>query len=151
MGWRYGSLFGWTLYQPSPITDAATGILGAFATAVALYRRFDTGVGQQVGSSLVQASTLQQGVTIIDETRAGGEWTAGHGEYGLSAFYRLYRGSDRSFFLVVRDEDGPPWPRSSTSTPRGHCGTPPAIRTAPWPGPSASASPPARPMSGWPS
>ena len=31
MSWRYGSRFGWTLYQPTPINDAGTGILGAFA------------------------------------------------------------------------------------------------------------------------
>lgn len=102
MSWRYGSQFGWALYQPSPITDAATGVLGAFAAGVALYRRLETGTGQRVGSSLVQASTIQQGVLLASEIRDTGDWTPSHGEYGLSALYRLYKASDRSFFLVAQ-------------------------------------------------
>jgi crotonobetainyl-CoA:carnitine CoA-transferase CaiB-like acyl-CoA transferase len=105
MSWRYGSQFGWALYQPSPITDAATGVLGAFATAVALYRRLETGEGQHVGSSLVQASTIQQGTLLVDEVRHDGGWAPSHGEYGRSARYRLYPGSDRSFFVAARADD----------------------------------------------
>ena len=105
MSWRYGSKFGWALYQPSPITDAATGVLGAFAVAVALYRRFETGTGQKVGSSLVEASTLQQGVLLAPEVQRPGAWAPSHGEYGLSARYRLYKASDRSFFVVAQPDD----------------------------------------------
>ncbi len=105
MSWRYGSQFGWPLYQPSPVTDAATGVLGAFAAAVALYRRLDTGTGQEVGSSLVQASTIQQGVLLASEPQGPDGWAPSHGEYGHSALYRLYRASDRSFFVAARPGD----------------------------------------------
>ena len=105
MSWRYGSQFGWPLYQPTPITDAATGVLGAFAVGVALYRRLETGIGQKVGSSLVQASTIQQGVLLASEIHRPGEWEPTHGEYGLSAVYRLYQASDRSFFVAARPDD----------------------------------------------
>jgi crotonobetainyl-CoA:carnitine CoA-transferase CaiB-like acyl-CoA transferase len=107
MSWRYGAQFGWPLYQPTPITDAATGVLGAFAVAVALYRRLETGTGQSVGASLVQASTLQQGALLASEVGASTAWKPSHGEYGLSALYRLYRASDRSFFLVADPGDIP--------------------------------------------
>ncbi|CAI7974441.1 hypothetical protein FRAHR75_1370013 [Frankia sp. Hr75.2] len=47
MSWRYGHRFGWTLYQPTPINDAGTGILGAYAVAVARFARLKGGGGQR--------------------------------------------------------------------------------------------------------
>ncbi|OHV39172.1 carnitine dehydratase [Pseudofrankia sp. EUN1h] len=125
MSWRYGSRFGWTLYQPTPINDADTGILGAYATAVALYARLRGGGGQKVGASLVQGSTLHQAVYLTAEAQAprdggraevlgagpdataGGRPDAARNEYGDNALYRFYSASDRWFFLVAHEADLP--------------------------------------------
>jgi crotonobetainyl-CoA:carnitine CoA-transferase CaiB-like acyl-CoA transferase len=106
MSHRYGARFGWTLYQPTPINDAATGILGAFAVAVALYARGSSGPGQRVGASLAQASTLHQ-ATLLTAEAQGQTPDAGRTEYGTSALSRLYAGSDGWFFLAARDGDLP--------------------------------------------
>jgi crotonobetainyl-CoA:carnitine CoA-transferase CaiB-like acyl-CoA transferase len=101
MSHRYGARFGWTLYQPTPINDAGTGILGAFAVAVALYARGRTGVGQAVGASLVQASTLHQGVHLAAEA-CGRGLDERRSEHGPSPLSRLYRGADGWFYLAAR-------------------------------------------------
>jgi crotonobetainyl-CoA:carnitine CoA-transferase CaiB-like acyl-CoA transferase len=105
MSWRYGSRFGWTLYQPTPINDASTGILGAFATAVALYARTAAGPGapgQRVAASLAQGSTLHQAAYLAIEAQAAdGGPDAARSEYGMSARYRLYRAADQWFFLAA--------------------------------------------------
>jgi crotonobetainyl-CoA:carnitine CoA-transferase CaiB-like acyl-CoA transferase len=106
MSWRYGARFGWTLYQPTPINDAATGVLGAFAVAVALYARTTSGTGQAVGASLVQGSTLHQGVHLTAEA-CGDAPDALRNEYGPSALQRLYRAADRWFFLAARPDQLP--------------------------------------------
>jgi crotonobetainyl-CoA:carnitine CoA-transferase CaiB-like acyl-CoA transferase len=122
MSWRYGSRFGWTLYQPTPINDASTGILGAFATAVALYARAAGGAGatgQRVAASLAQGSTLHQAAYLTIEAQSGADADAGdavgsagtagpddaRSEYGMSALYRLYRAADAWFFLAARPGD----------------------------------------------
>ncbi|GAA3226794.1 CoA transferase [Actinocorallia longicatena] len=104
MSWRYGARFGWTLYQPTPINDAGTGVLGAFAVAVALYSRGDDGDGVRVGASLAQASTLHQGVHLaIEAQQATGPDTV-RSEHGTSALDRLYRAEDGWFFLAARPD-----------------------------------------------
>ena len=106
MSWRYGSRFGWTLYQPTPINDADTGILGAYATAVALYARMHGASGQKVASSLAQGSTFHQGAYFAAEAQASDEGPdASRNEYGMNAVYRFYRASDDWFFLAARDQD----------------------------------------------
>ncbi|WP_347176715.1 CoA transferase [Parafrankia sp. EAN1pec] len=109
MSWRYGYRFGWTLYQPTPINDAGTGILGAYAVAVALFARLKGGGGQQVGASLAQASTFHQAPYLVAEARGS---TAARGsadgpdalrnEYGSSALNRFYQARDGWFFLAAR-------------------------------------------------
>ncbi len=90
MSWRYGSRFGWTLYQPTPINDASTGILAAFAAAVALYARAQSGPaapGQRVGASLAQGSTLHQGVYLAIEAQGREHWPRrGHGSVPSTDF-----------------------------------------------------------------
>ncbi|MBL7500010.1 CoA transferase [Frankia sp. CNm7] len=106
MSWRYGARFGWTLYQPTPINDADTGILGAYAVAVALYARLRGGGGQKVGASLVQGSTLHQAVYLAAEAQAtDAAPDATRNEYGHSALYRFYAAKDRWFFLAARETD----------------------------------------------
>ena len=108
MSWRYGSRFGWTLYQPTPINDADTGILGAFAVAVALYARTQGASGQKVAASLAQGSTLHQAVHLVGEAASpdGGPDVA-RNEFGMNALYRFYKCSDRWIFLAAQEEDLP--------------------------------------------
>ena len=99
MSWEYGSRFGWTLYQPCPINDAACGILGAIAVVVGLYARLAGGSGQAVTASLAQASTWHQAVSMVrpsDGDLPVDERT----EYGRTALYRIYSAADRWFFLA---------------------------------------------------
>ena len=105
MATRYGSRFGWTLYQPTPINDAACGMLATFATALALYARFSGAPGQKVGASLAQASTLHQAVHFVLDSQSANDSEARRNEFGLSALYRLYRASDGWFFLAARPTD----------------------------------------------
>jgi crotonobetainyl-CoA:carnitine CoA-transferase CaiB-like acyl-CoA transferase len=106
MSWRYGGRFGWTLYQPTPINDADTGLLGAFAVAVALYARSNGGAGQEVAASLAQGSTLHQGVHLVVEAQSeNGGYDAVRNEYGMSALYRVYPAADRWIFLAGRKRD----------------------------------------------
>lgn len=108
MSWRYGSRFGWTLYQPTPINDADTGILGAYAVAVALFARLRGGGGQKVGASLVQGSTLHQAAYLTAEaqvTDAGPDQL--RNEYGHSALYRFYATKNQWIFLATRKQDLP--------------------------------------------
>ncbi|ADP83291.1 CaiB/BaiF CoA-transferase family protein [Pseudofrankia inefficax] len=121
MSWRYGSRFGWTLYQPTPINDADTGILGAYAVAVGLFARLRGGGGQKVGASLAQGSTLHQAAYLTAEAQVtdrdlrDGEVRDGdvrdggpdrlRNEYGAHALYRFYATKDRWIFLAARREE----------------------------------------------
>jgi crotonobetainyl-CoA:carnitine CoA-transferase CaiB-like acyl-CoA transferase len=105
MASRYGSRFGWTLYQPTPINDAACGMLATFATVVALFARMGGAPGQKVGASLAQASTLHQAVHFVLDAQSANQSETVRNEYGTSAFYRMYRASDGWFFLAARDTD----------------------------------------------
>jgi crotonobetainyl-CoA:carnitine CoA-transferase CaiB-like acyl-CoA transferase len=102
MSWR-------SLYQPTPINDASTGILGTFATAVALYARGEAGPGapgQRVATSLGQGSTLHQAAYLAVEAQ-GETPDESRTEYGRSALYRLYRAADTWFFLAAEPAQRP--------------------------------------------
>ena len=106
MSSRYGSRFGWTLYQPTPVTDAATGLLGAYAALVGLVERFRTGVGQAVGASLAQAATVHQGALLIAEQASPEDPPdADRNAHGVTAIYRMYRASDAWIFLSAQLPD----------------------------------------------
>ncbi|ONH52399.1 carnitine dehydratase [Frankia sp. CcI49] len=107
MSWRYGARFGWTLYQPTPVNDADTGILGAYAVAVALFARLRDGAGQQVGASLVQGSTFHQAVHLAAEAQAaeGSGPDALRNEHGATALARFYQAKDGWFFLAAGQRD----------------------------------------------
>jgi crotonobetainyl-CoA:carnitine CoA-transferase CaiB-like acyl-CoA transferase len=104
MSSSYGSQFGWTLYQPSPINDAACGILGAIGVVVGLYARLQGGTGQKVTTSLAQASTWHQAVSLVRQVDADAPAET-RTEYGRSARYRMYKAEDRWFFLAAPSGD----------------------------------------------
>lgn len=101
---RYGG-DGQPVLQPFPVNDYGTGIMGAFAVALALYHRRHTGVGQHVQTALAYtAGTLQ---SLFLQDFAGKVWDEPRGQQALgwNPLQRLYRTSDSWFFLAARVAD----------------------------------------------
>ena len=84
--------------QPFAPNDYATGLLGAFAVASALFHRQRGGEGQHVQTSLVAAATVLQ-AALLHTTGA----PSGPEALGWSPLQRLYRASDGWFFLGAAD------------------------------------------------
>ncbi len=87
--------------QPFPVNDYATGILGAYAVALALHHRAKTGQGQEVRSALAYTATLLQSPFM--QSFEGKRWDEPRGTatLGFGPLQRLYRASDGWFFLGV--------------------------------------------------
>ncbi len=92
---------------PYNIVDIGTGILGAFATALALYHRQSTGRGQLASASLVQSATYHQALFMFDFPGYRPAEPRGYSALGESPLQRYYRAADRWFFLAARPEDIP--------------------------------------------
>jgi crotonobetainyl-CoA:carnitine CoA-transferase CaiB-like acyl-CoA transferase len=92
---------------PYNIVDIGTGILGAFATALALYHRQSTGRGQLASASLVQSATYHQALFMFDFPGYRPAEPRGYFALGESPLQRYYRAADRWFFLGARSEDIP--------------------------------------------
>ena len=90
---------------PYNIVDIGTGILGAFATALALYHRFATGRGQVASASLAQTATYHQAAFMFDFDGYQPTEPRGYGALGEGPLQRYYRAADRWFFLAARPED----------------------------------------------
>ena len=81
--------------MPYAPNDYATGLLGAFGVALALFHRQRTGEGRHAQTSLVAAATILQATLSPMREEA----------LGWSALQRLYRASDEWFFLGAADSD----------------------------------------------
>jgi crotonobetainyl-CoA:carnitine CoA-transferase CaiB-like acyl-CoA transferase len=92
---------------PYNIVDIGTGILGAFATALALYHRQTTGRGQLASASLAQTGTYHQAAFMFDFAGYRPAEPRGYLALGEGPLQRYYRASDRWFFLAARPEDLP--------------------------------------------
>jgi crotonobetainyl-CoA:carnitine CoA-transferase CaiB-like acyl-CoA transferase len=92
---------------PYNIVDIGTGILGAFATALALYHRFSTGRGQLASASLAQTATYHQAAFMFDFPGYRPAGPRGYYALGQGPLQRYYRAADRWFFLGARPEDVP--------------------------------------------
>ena len=92
---------------PYNIVDIGTGILGAFATALALYHRFSTGRGQLASASLAQTATYHQAAFMFDFPGYQPSEPRGYFALGEGPLQRYYRAADRWFFLGARPEDVP--------------------------------------------
>jgi crotonobetainyl-CoA:carnitine CoA-transferase CaiB-like acyl-CoA transferase len=90
---------------PYNIVDIGTGILGAFATALALYHRFSTGRGQLACASLAQTATYHQAAFMFDFPGYRPAEPRGYLALGESPLQRYYRAADKWFFLAARPED----------------------------------------------
>jgi crotonobetainyl-CoA:carnitine CoA-transferase CaiB-like acyl-CoA transferase len=102
---RWGRDLGLPVMQSMPICDLGTGNLAALATMLALFERMRGGEGQFVSASLAHTGTFHQVPFMIDY--AGRVWDAPAGQHtrGTGPLYRLYRASDRWFFLAAGDID----------------------------------------------
>jgi crotonobetainyl-CoA:carnitine CoA-transferase CaiB-like acyl-CoA transferase len=92
---------------PYNIVDIGTGILGAFATALALYHRFATGRGQVASASLAQTATYHQAAYMFDFDGYQPAEPRGYDALGEGPLQRYYRAADEWFFLAARQEDLP--------------------------------------------
>jgi len=92
---------------PYNIVDIGTGILGAFATALAIYHRQATGRGQLASTSLAQAATYHQALFMFDFPGYRPAEPRGYSALGESPLQRYYRAADRWFFLAARPADIP--------------------------------------------
>jgi crotonobetainyl-CoA:carnitine CoA-transferase CaiB-like acyl-CoA transferase len=90
---------------PYNIVDIGTGILGAFATALALYHRFSTGRGQLASASLAQTATYHQAAFMFDFQGYQPAGPRGYFTLGDSPLQRYYRAADQWFFLGARPAD----------------------------------------------
>jgi crotonobetainyl-CoA:carnitine CoA-transferase CaiB-like acyl-CoA transferase len=90
---------------PYNIVDIGTGILGAFATALALYHRQSTGRGQFASASLAQTATYHQAAFMFDFPGYQPTEPRGYFALGEGPLQRYYRAADRWFFLGARRGD----------------------------------------------
>jgi len=90
---------------PYNIVDIGTGILGAFAVALGLYHRQQTGRGQLVSASLTQTGTYHQATMMFDFPGYTPGEPRGYAALGDGPLQRFYRASDRWFFLGARPAD----------------------------------------------
>lgn len=92
---------------PYEINDYGTGILGAFAVGLAVLHRARTGQGQHVQAALTYTASLHQSLFLHDFTGKYRAAAAGSDKFCSGPLHRLYRGSDRWFFLGLHPDDKP--------------------------------------------
>jgi crotonobetainyl-CoA:carnitine CoA-transferase CaiB-like acyl-CoA transferase len=95
---RYGR-GGKPVLQPFAVNDYGTGVMGAYAVALALLHRRRTGEGQHVVTSLAYTATALQSPYM--NWYEGKTWDepAGQDSLGAGPLQRLYRASDSWFYL----------------------------------------------------
>jgi len=79
---------------PYPMNDYGTGLMGAYAVALAVHERNRTGQGQTVNSGLALTAGLLQSPYFLDYEGYQRDEPEGLGVRGFSAKSRLYRAAD---------------------------------------------------------
>ncbi len=103
---RYGGPGAWPIYQPYLISDVGTGIMGALATVLGLYRRSQSGRGQHISTSLSHIASMHQAIYLFGgETASQSTEPTGPGAVGWSARERLYQAADGWLFLSASADD----------------------------------------------
>ncbi|MCI0828767.1 MAG: CoA transferase [Chloroflexi bacterium] len=91
---------------PYPMNDYGTGLMGAFAVALAIHERNRTGKGQSVDSGLALTAGLLQSPYFLDYEGYKRDEPEGLGVRGFSAKSRLYAAADGwLYFHCPSDED----------------------------------------------
>ena len=103
---RRGGRDGAPLTLPFPMNDYGTGLLGAFAVALALHERHRSGLGQSVDCGLTLTACLLQSPYFLDFPGFERREPEGRDVRGYSALSRLYAASDGWFYLHCPSEGG---------------------------------------------
>ena len=92
------------MLMPYPVNDYGTGMMGAFAVALALHERNITGKGQSVDSGLALTAGLLQSPFFLDYEGHRRDEPEGRGLRGISALSRLYQSSDGWIYVHCPDD-----------------------------------------------
>ncbi|MDP7082812.1 MAG: CoA transferase [Dehalococcoidia bacterium] len=111
---RRGGRDGMPLMFHYPVNDYGTGLLGAYAVALALLERNRTGEGQSVDCGLALTACLLQSPYFLDYAGFQRDEPEGLGVRGYSALSRLYPAADAWLYLHCPEEAG--W-RNLTALP----------------------------------
>jgi crotonobetainyl-CoA:carnitine CoA-transferase CaiB-like acyl-CoA transferase len=87
------------LAQPYLLDDYGTGVRGAFAVALGVYHRLKTGHGQHINISLAETATYHQAAFLLAYAGKVRREARGVQARGSGPLHRLYRASDRWFFV----------------------------------------------------
>ncbi|MDA0262814.1 MAG: CoA transferase [Chloroflexi bacterium] len=90
---------------PYPMNDYGTGLMGAYAVALAVHERNRTGKGQQVDSGLALTAALLQSPYFLDYDGYKRDEPEGLGVRGFSAKSRLYAAADGWLYLHCPDDE----------------------------------------------
>lgn len=112
---RRGGRNGAPVILPYPMNDYGTGLLGAYAVALALHERNVTGKGQLVDGALTLTACLLQSPYFLDYKGFQRKEPEGLAVRGFSPLSRLYRASDGWLYLHCADEDD--WRRLTALPP----------------------------------
>lgn len=93
------------MLMPYPVNDYGTGMMGAYAVALALHERNVTGRGQSVDSGLALTAGLLQSPYFLDFEGHRRNEPEGRGLRGISAFSRLYPARDGWLYVHCGDVD----------------------------------------------
>ena len=88
------------------VNDYGTGVLGAYAVALALHEHDNTGMGQPVSTALSFTAGLVQSPYFLSYQGLVRKEPEGREAWGFSALSRLYPASDGWLYLHCPDEAG---------------------------------------------
>ena len=101
---RRGGRDGAPMLAPYAVNDYGTGLMGAYAVALALHERNRTGQGQSVDSGLALTAGLLQSPYFLDYAGYQRSDLEGVAVRGYSPASRLYRASDGWLYLHCPDD-----------------------------------------------
>jgi len=102
---RRGGRDGTPKLLPYPMNDYGTGLMGAYAVALAVHERNRTGKGQSVNSGLALTAGLLQTPYFLDYEGYQRDEPEGLGVRGFSAKSRLYEAADGWMYLHCPDDE----------------------------------------------
>ena len=102
---RRGGRDGKPMLSPYAVNDYGTGLMGAYAVALALHERNRTGKGQSVDSGLALTAGLLQSPYFLDYAGYQRDDIEGVDARGYSSRSRLYQAADGWLYLHCPDND----------------------------------------------